>query len=144
MTINTYGKGTAIYCVASIFSAYYRQDTPVLRKLALWMLGLGYPPSDRSVVLENAPINVEVFYNERGDERFVHLVSYSGDKREVGVPQTQDFSLIHGIRIRVRAEGKPSRITRVPSGDPVSFAYQNGWISIDAEPLGIHEAYRIE
>lgn len=144
VTINTYGKGKAIYCAANIFSAYYRQDTPVLRKLALWMLELGYPASDRTVVLENAPISVEVFYNKRGEERFVHLVSSSGDKREVGVPQTQDFSLIHGIRVRVRAKGEPSRVTRVPSGDPVGFTYQNGWISLDAEPLGIHEVYRIE
>ena len=144
VTINTYGTGKAIYCAANIFSAYYRQDTPVLRKLALWMLGLGYPASDRAVVLENAPINVEVFYNERRDERFVHLVSYSGDKREVGVPQTQDFPLIHGIEIQVRLEGEPSRVTRVPSEKSVAFVYQNGWISFDAEPLGIHEVYRIE
>ena len=144
VTINSYGQGKAIYCGANLFSAYYQQDTPVLRKLALWMLGLVHPAASRTLVLENAPITVEVFYNQRGDERLVHLINYSGDKREVGVPQTQDFVVVHGIRVRVRMAGEPARITRVPSGDAVAFTYRDGWVSFDAEPLEIHEVYRIE
>ena len=98
VTINSYGKGKAIYCAPKLFDAFYRADTPVLRKLALWMLGQIYPVESRTIVLENTPINVEVFYNHRGKERFVHLINYSGDKRESGIPHAQDFTVV-GYRL---------------------------------------------
>lgn len=144
VTINAYGKGKAIYCAAELFGAYYRQNTPVLRKLALWMLGLVYPSGSRTIVLEHVPINVEVFYNQRGRERFIHLINYSGDKRETGIPQTQDFTVVHGIRVRVRISGRPVRFTKVPSGEAVTFTDQDGWISFDAAPFEIHDVYKIE
>ena len=84
VTINAYGKGKAIYCAANLFTAYYQQDTPVLRKLALWMLGLGYPASARTVVLENAPITVEAFYNERDGERCVSSKSPAASSAQSG------------------------------------------------------------
>ena len=144
VTVNTYGKGKALYCAAELFGAYYRQDTPVLRKLALWMLGLVYPTASRMIAFEHAPSNVEVFYNQRGSERFVHLINFSGDKREGGISQTQDFVTVHGIRVRLRLRGKPVRITRIPSGEEVAFKYLDDWVSFDAAPLEIHEVYRIE
>ena len=144
ITINSYGKGKAVYCAAQLFDTYYKESTPVLRKLALWMLGLVYPEDSRTIVLENAPINVEVFYNHRNKERFVHLVNYSGDKREVGTPQVQDFTTVHGIRVRVMLSRKPSGITTVPDGKRITFAYQSDWLIFEADPLDIHRVYRIE
>ena len=143
VTINVFGKGKAIYCASQLFDAYYKTSTPVLRKLALWMLGQVYPDSARSIVCGGAPINVELFYNRRGTERFVHLVNYSGDKREVGVPQTQNFTVVHGITVSLRLEKKPSSITVVPEGKNVAYTYSNGLASFNAEPLGIHGVYRI-
>ena len=144
VTINSYGKGKAIYCAPQLFNAYYRVDTPVMRKLALWMLDQVYPGDKRTIVLEKTPINVEVFYNQRGKERFIHLINYSGDKREVGSPQAQDFTTVYGIRVRIRLIGKPAGITTVPGGEKVAYDYRNGWVSFDAKPLNIHEVYRIE
>ncbi len=129
---------------AQLFDAYYRISTPVLRKLALWMLDYAYPSARRSIVCENTPINVEVFYNQRSNERFIHLVNYSGDKRGNGVPQTQDFPVVHGIRVHARTDVKPSSITAVPNGKKVKFTYSNEWISFDSEPLHIHSVYKIE
>ena len=143
VTINSYGKGKAIYCAAKLFDSYYTESTPVQRKLALWMLEQVYSYKSRSIFLENTPINVEVFYNQRSSERFIHLVNYSGDKRGNGVPQTQDFPVIHGIRIHARTEVKPSSVTTVPDDEKVTFTYSNGWITFDAEPLYIHGIYHI-
>ncbi len=144
VTINSYGKGKAVFCASELFTGYYVKDTPVLRKLALWMLNLAYPVDSRTVNCENAPINVELFYNHRGNERFVHLVNYSGDKREAGVAHAQDFPIIHGIRVKVRLKNRPASITSVPDGGDVKFTYRNGLVSFDAEPLEIHSVYRIE
>ena len=144
VTINSYGKGKAVYCPAKLFSAYYTESTPVLRKLALWTLGQIYPEKSRSIVLKNTPINVEVFYNQRDNERFVHLINYSGDKREAGTPQTQDFTVVHGINVSVSLNDKPKSIITVPDGEKISFAYRNGWASFDAKPLDIHSVYRIK
>ena len=144
VTINTYGKGKAIYCAPQLFRTYFTADTPVLRKLALWMLDLLYPVELRSIIIENTPMNVEMFYNHRRNERFIHLINYSGDKREKGVPQVQDFTTVHGIRVRVRLDNKLKRVTAVPDGDTISFTYRNGWASFDAKPLKIHSVYKIE
>ena len=144
VTINRYGKGTAIYCAPQLFSGYYTEATPVLRKLALWMLEQAYPEERRSIVCDNTPMNVEMFYSARSGERFVHLVNYAGDKRETGTPQAQDFPTVHGIRIRLQTDRKPSRVTTVPDGGTVAFTHRNGWVTIDAEPLKVHSVYRIE
>lgn len=144
LTINSYGKGKVVYCASPLFTAYYTKNTPVLRKLALWMLDQIYPNESRPIILENTPINVEIFYNRRNNERFIHLVNYSGDKREVGTSQVQDFTTVHGIRIRVKLSVKPKRVTAVPGGDTIPFTYRSGWASFDAKPLNIHAVYRIE
>ncbi len=144
VTMNTYGNGKAIYCAADLFGAYYTRNTPVLRKLALWMLGVVYPGESRSIVLEDIPITVEVFYNQRGSERFVHLINYSGDRREMGSPQPQDFTNVYGMKVRLRLSDNPASITKVPGGEAIAFTYGNGWVAFDAAPLEIHDVYRIE
>ena len=144
VTINSYGKGKAIYCSSALFSAYYEHGVPVLRKLGLWILDQVYPQSSRSIILENTPINVEVFYNERGDERFVHLVNYSGDKREIKISMTQDFVVVHDIRVKVRLNNRPRMINTVPDEKQVAFTYKDGWATFEAEPLEIHSVYMIE
>jgi hypothetical protein len=144
VTLNTYGQGQAIYCVLPLFRTYFAEGTPVLRKLALWMLDQILPAESRTIVLENAPLNVEMFYNQRGRERFLHLINYAGDKRETGTPQVQDLPTIHGIRVQVRVESPPVRVTAVPDGKEMAFTYRDQRVAFDAEPLHIHSVYRIE
>ena len=144
VTVNAYGKGKAVYCAAKLFDAYAKENTPVLRKIGLWMLDQVHPRAARTIVCQNTPIRVEMFYNERAGERFVHLVNYCADKREYGTPYVQDFSAVHGIRIEVQLDDRPVRVTRVPGGEKVAYTYENGWIAFVAEPLIIHEVYWIE
>lgn len=143
VTINTFGKGEVIYCAADLFGGYFEKDTPNMRKLAAWMLEQVYPAGSRRIVMENTPMTVEMFYNERPDERFVHLVNYSGDKRDTGTPQVQDIPAVYGVRVRVRLDGKPSGLTLIPDGKAVNFTYSGGWMTFEALPLKIHDVYRI-
>ncbi len=143
VTLNTYGKGKVVYCATDLFGGYYDKDTPNMRKLAAWMLDRVYPASARRIVMENAPVTVELFYNERKGERFVHLVNYSGDKRELGTPQPQGFSAVHGMRVRVKLDKKPSALTLIPDGKAVNFTFSDGWMTFEALPLRIHDVYRI-
>ncbi|MFC1528560.1 beta-galactosidase trimerization domain-containing protein [Candidatus Latescibacterota bacterium] len=144
VTVNSYGKGKAIYCAPQIFTSYFKEDTPVIRKLALWILGQVYPNESRTIFLENTPINVEVFFNQRGNERFVHLINYSGDKRETGSSHAQDFTTVHDISVRVKLPEKPKRVTVVPESKNIDFEYSGGWLKFEALPLSIHHVYRIE
>ena len=144
VTINSYGKGKVIYCASRLFQAYFRENTPNLRKLGLWWLDLVYPTDSRTILLEHTPVYVEVFYNQRGNERFFHIINFAADKRSKGVPQVQDFSIVNGIRVKIRLENRPASITSVPGGKNIAFTYRNMWASFDAEPLEIHGIYRIE
>ena len=143
ITINTYGKGKAIYCAADLFGSFFENATPNLRKIAAWMLDAVYPAESALATLENAPTSVELFFNERGQERFVHLVGWSGDKRDIGTPQVQNFPAINDIRVRVRAEKRPKEITLLPDGGKVDFTWANGVAVFTARPLRIHDVYRI-
>ena len=144
VTINSYGKGKAVYCAPHLFHKFMEDNTPVLRKLALWMLDQAYPEKLRTIVFENTPFNVEAFYNQRGSERFIHLVNYAGNKREKGTPQVQDLPSVHGIRIHVRLDTKPVSIISVPDGKNIEFTYRSGSVTFEAEPLKIHSVYKIE
>jgi hypothetical protein len=144
VTINTYGKGKVLYCAADLFGGYFDKDTPNMRKLAAWMLEQVYPTSSRRIVLENTPVNVEMFYNRKSDrEYFIHLVNYSGDKRDTGTPQVQDFNMVRGITVKIRLEKKPSEVSIVPEGRKIDFTHSGGLLVFKAQPLQIHDVYRI-
>jgi hypothetical protein len=144
LTVNSFGNGKAVYCAARIFAAYYSESTPVLRKLALAVLDFVYPESSKKVFIKNAPVNVELFYDEKKGAKFVHLVNYSGDKREGGIPQVQDMPLIHDIKVSVALESKPKAVTSVPGGGKIGFEYNNGRVVFTSEPLSVHNVYMIE
>ena len=144
ITLNSYGQGRAICCALPLFHSYYAEGTPVLRKLALWLLDRILPSESRVVNLENAPLSVEMFYNHRGHERYLHLINYSADRRENGSPNVQDLPEVHGIRARVRVDSPPTRVTSVPEGRDVAFAYEDEHAVFEVEPLHIHSVYRIE
>ena len=144
ITFNRYGKGTVVYCAPKLFHSYFQFGNAGYRRMFQWMLDQAYPEQDRLVVLKNTPINVEMFLNSRGDERFIHLVNYTGDKREAGAPVVQDMMTVHGIVVRAKADSRPKRITLVPEGRDIAFSYSDGWVEFPAEPLDIHSVYRIE
>jgi hypothetical protein len=144
ITINRFGKGTAIYCAVPLFGAYHQDGTPILRRVASWMYGEAHPPAARSIVLDGAPLAVEAVYNARGRDRFVHLINFTGDRRLGGPQRLQDFSRVEGIHVRARTESRPKRVSAVPEKAPIAFDWNNGWVSFRARPLVIHSAYSIE
>jgi hypothetical protein len=144
VTLHQFGGGKAIYAAPALFEAYFQEDTPALRKLAAWMLQLVYPIAARSIVLENAPLNVEVSYTSRGRDKFVHLLNYGGDKRIGGAQRVHGFSAVERIRIRLRCGARPKRVLLVPENKPIAFEWSNGQASFVAQPLAVDSAYMIE
>jgi hypothetical protein len=143
VTLNQFGKGKAIYCALPLFNAYQQDGTPVFRKLAAWMLHLVHPAAARTIVVENAPLNVEVVYNSRGPDRFVHLLNFSGDRR-VGNQRIQDVIPAHGIQVRIRCAARPKSVLLVPEKKTIAFEWKDGWAGFQAQPLLVHGAYMIE
>jgi hypothetical protein len=144
VTLNQFGKGQAIYCAPALFAAYHQEGTPVLRRLASWMLSLVHPPERRAILLDNAPLNVEVVYRSRGTQRFVHLLNYTGDKRMSGAARLQDASIVQGIGVRCRCAARPRSVMLVPERIPVPFAWKDGWAKFQAQPLAVHSVYMME
>lgn len=143
VTLHHYGKGSVIYCALDLCSALFTEATPVLRRLIIGLLDRLHPLTDRSIVVDNAPLNVEVFYNRRGNERFVHLVNYAGDKRETGTPQTQDLRPHHDIGISLALENG-GRVSEVPDDRQVEATWAEGRLCFRAGVTGAHAVYRIE
>jgi hypothetical protein len=143
VTLNKYGKGIALYCAPELFGAYFREDTPVLRKLILWALEKVYPLEKRKIQVENAPINVEMFLNERKGENILHFINYTGDKRDTGVPRISDMPSVYEMRVKVRLDKRPESLTLVPEMKDVNFSFADGWMTFEALPLKLHDIYRI-
>jgi hypothetical protein len=143
ITMHRHGKGIAVYCAGRIFDAYYKEDIPLLRKLALWTLDRAYPVESRAITLRNAPINVELFYNARNADRFVHLINFSADKREGHAPMVQDFRGVSGIEVLARLDERPEEVILVPDNKAIAFSYEDGILSFAADPVLIHSAYWI-
>lgn len=143
VTLNTWGQGKAVCCAMDLCAALFTEATPALRKLILWLLDLVHPQAQRTISVENAPISVEVFYNHRGRQRFVHLVNYGGDKRETGTPQAQDFPALRDIGISIALDAPP-RVREVPAGTPVAVEYAHGRARFMVSLLGAHVAYCID
>jgi hypothetical protein len=120
VTFHQFGQGTAIYCAFPLSAVYRQEGTPVLRRLVSWMLHLVHPPDARSLLIENAPLPVEVSYNIRGADRFVHLVN--------------SFSAVHGIEVRLQSAARPRRVLLAPERKPVAFEWRDGWARFAAQP----------
>jgi hypothetical protein len=144
VTLNRYGKGQAIYCAAPLFGAYHQDGTSVLRKLASWMLALVHPVQARTIVLEDAPLNLEISYHSRGRDRLVHLVNFTGDKRLDGAQRVRDFIPVRGIRVRLQSATRPKRVLLAPEERTIAFEWKDGWVRFEAQPLVVHSAYMVE
>jgi Hypothetical glycosyl hydrolase 6/Beta-galactosidase trimerisation domain len=144
VTLNKFGEGAAIYCAVRLFTGYYQEGTPVLRRLAAWMFSVAHPPARRTIVLENAPLNVEVTFNSRGADKFLHLINYTGDKRMAGAQRLQDFSGVSGIRVGIESAARPRRIVLAPERKPVPFEWKDGRAWFQAQPLIMHDLYMME
>lgn len=143
VTVHRFGAGTVVYCALDLCAALFTEANPALRRLILSLLDLVHPAADRAITVGNGPLNVEVFYNRRGRERFVHLVNYAGDKRETGTPQTQDLRPHGGIEISLALDAA-ARVSEVPEGTAVDAEYTDGRLRFDASVTGAHAVYRIE
>jgi hypothetical protein len=144
ISVNRFGKGRAIYCAVPLFTAYHQEGTPVLRKIASWMLAQVYPLAERTVALDGAPLGVEVVLNSRGQDHFVHLLNNLGDRRLAGPQRLQDLSTVEGIQVRLRSSSRPSRVQLVPEQMSIPFDWNKGWVRFQAQPLAIHSAYWVE
>jgi len=131
VTLNTFGKGRALYCAAPLYTAYYREGTGALRRLASRFLETVHPRTARTLALENAPLNVEVVCNARGRDRIVHLLNYTYDRRI-------DFSAIHGVRVGIRCASQPRRV------QPGIVRWKDGWAWVEAQPFITHATYVFE
>ena len=115
-----------------------------MRDSLSWILDTIHPQPERAIALEDAPANVELFYNYRNSERFVHLVNFSGDKREVGPPVIREMPPVVGIRVRIKASRRPQQVVSAPEMKAMRFEFRDGWVSFEAAPLAVHSAYMIQ
>lgn len=144
ITIHSFGKGKALYCALPLFSAYFQDGTAALRQLASWMIAQVHPPDSRTIVVDHAPLNVEMSFNSQGNRSLIHLVNYTGGKRLSGAPRAQESATVQGIEIRFQSAAKPGKITLVPEKKSVAFTWKNRWAAFQAQPLAMQSVYMIE
>jgi len=103
-----------------------------------------YPASSRSISLENAPINTEVFYKIHGTNHIIHLVNFTGDRRMAGPQRVQDAIEVHGLRVRLRVPARPQRVVSALENTSMAFEWQDSSLTFEAPPFAAHGVWLIE
>ena len=137
ITINTFGKGKAVY-LAGVFGAHYwmykQMDIRLLLRNFFRIL------SSSDVELENAPTSVELIHRKKADEsqEMVSLVNYAGGL-------TRPFEEItpqKDIKIKLRTELNVARALR--SDQTLSTKRNGRWLYCTLPELNIFETIVFE
>jgi hypothetical protein len=108
------------------------------------MLETVYPASERAIMLESAPSNIELLYNRSGGTRFVHLVNFTGDKRLEHAQRIHDMSPAGRMRVSARCGARPREVLLVPGNTAVPFEWKDSRLSFTTTPFTSHQIWMIQ
>jgi hypothetical protein len=133
--------GNVGYLAAPLFRAYRDHDYWVYRDIALAAVARLVPDP---LVRFDGPPWVEVSVLRQGTRLVVHLVAYHPRRTAQSVPHVDRSGLTSGLRLSVRAGGRPTRVTLAPDGTTVPFEFREGYVSVELAAIGTHAVLVVE
>lgn len=129
VTFNRFGKGRVLWSAEPFEQEEMDEYGQILLNLLTKYGGLA--PSVRS----DAPEDVEITVFDEKDFSTVNCVHLDG--RTVCRP-------IYPFSVSVRCDRAPVSVSLLPEKTPVSFAYQDGFVTFEARSLHIFDMYKID
>ena len=128
ITVSSYGKGKVLWSALPLES----MDFPEYGDILLSLLQFVRPTA--FAFTSNAPSNVEITAFRNPDSMTVNAVALWDDTVSIPVPS---------FEIRVKTDTTPQKVTLLPDGDAVPFAYENGYTVFQTRTLHIYDMYQI-
>lgn len=86
--------------------------------------------------------NIDVSTSKLDGKLTIHLVNTSGDHKNAGI--INEIDPIHNLKINIRCEAKPSKISLQPYGEKVDFKYSDGVVKLELDRLDIYDILVVE
>lgn len=140
-TITPYGKGMLAATHLELGKAYTNRSAPVMRDFLASLVKEIFPEPAVSVTGSHY---VDVTLNRKGGMKIVNLINASGPHDNEKVMVHDEITPLGPLKIKIRNESKPAKVTLQPENKILPFTYDKGFIYCTLPELGIHEMIVLE
>lgn len=132
-------KGNVAYLAHPVFMGYRQQATPWYKKLVLAALKLLLPDP---LTVTDAPSTAQVTILRQEEQRrtVVHLLHYIPERRGVAFDVIEDVIPLFEVGLAFKAPEPPQRVVLVPTGQPLPYAYRDGYVHVTVPEVRGHQA----
>jgi len=136
----SFGKGKIAIAAVPLAEDYFHIGSRNARQLALNMIDLLVDPEERIVEADTRSPSIEISLMSQSEpDRWVlHLVQY-GAKRSTGNTVIEELPVRTAIPVSLRPPQMPRDVSLAPSGETLSWSWQDGTVKLIVPELHIHQ-----
>ena len=137
-------NGNIAYIGWDIFTAYANHGHLYFKELFTYILKRML--SDEITVFADVPDRAVVTYTRQEAEKrnILHLLFAHTTVRGRNTEVIEDTVPLYNVKCSIKCDNKPSRITLVPSNEPLDFEYINGRAEFKVPEVNIHQMVEIK
>ena len=140
VTVNSYGKGKAIYIASPLFRAFWDTQHHPLKTVFSRI-------SDEHVapyMVTNAPSSVEINVMKKEESLIVNFVNFHCERPGMeGYPYIEQIPPCRDISFSIRAD-KPKAVVLQPSGRALQFTHKDGRVNVEIPEINIYDLLEIK
>lgn len=140
ITINSYGKGKAVYITGPAFTSLRNFYNPAGLYIIRKILATLVPNPLLDVVCEPG---VGVSLTGQPGKINVHLINQNGERRINNWSVTQAIRPTGKIQIRLKVDKKPVSVVRIPENENLEFSYNSGVVNCTVSNVHIHTCIQV-
>lgn len=139
ITVNSYGKGKAVYFAAPVFKSYWDNNHFWLKNIVNSCLATF--DADKPFITD-APPSVELNLMKKDGRHYLHLVNFqnvhTGSRKDAYYDPIEKISPVYGIKVSLRGVVTAEKVILQPEGTPLDFAVNNGVLEFTIPKIHIH------
>ena len=143
MTVNYYGRGTAVYISGDIFTGYYLNQFHGIRDIIEEAMNLA---DSKKIIDTDAPIAVEFSLRKQNNDMIIHIINnlVDWDMDEEGALSVDNIPPVGPFQLQIRCEKEPARVILKPSNTELDWSFENNKVWVTIPQIHIHEALVLE
>lgn len=143
VTVNTYGKGKAVYMAGDIFSSYATRNNWNLKNLFGNLVEQVLP--EKLVSIEPTG-EVEVVLKKQQNKTQIHLINHWGERAfNNTIAYTESINPVHNIKIHVKVEKRPDAVKLMPENKDLKWELSaDNTLTVNVPELNIYSIIVVE